>query len=806
MSDWWWELRTSLRSLRQNPGITLLILLSLAVGVGATTTVFSLVNALVLSPLAYDDPERLVMAWEQKHGQDDDLDEVSVLTLRDWRERSRSFEGLAGYASARLILTGGDRPERVRGVRASGNFFELLGEKAALGRALAFEDEKPGAQPVAVLGHGMWTRRFAADRAVIGRPLMLDGVSHTVVGVMPAGFESLTRGAELWVPLVADPASAVVRERDERFLMVFGRLRQGVTLEQAQREMETIGAQLERERPDSQSGFGVSLIPMDEQFPGPNDRRLTLILLAIVGAVLLIACSNITNLLLTRATARAREIAVRTALGAGRGRLFRQLLTESLTLGIAGGALGLLIASWGIRALVASMPADVPRLARAGMDLRVLGFAVAVSLATGLLFGLAPALQASRPDLNAAFKEGGRSASLRGRRQRSVLVVAEIAMALLLFVCTGLLVKSFVRLQTVDPGFRQDGLLTMRLSLPEARYSDPQRIAAFYGTLIDRLRATPGVEGVAAASLLPRSRSGASIPFTIDGRPPASPRDTPTTGVVTVSSSYFETLGVPVVRGRSLSSSDREGSSPVVVVSESFARRFWQQGDPVGGRIEIDGERREIVGVAGDVLQSRLGRAESAPLVYVPAEQSPRSDMSLVIRASGGSKAAEALTSAVESAVWTLDRDQPVFDVMTMDEYVEKQFEGARSVSFLLGLFATVALLLAAFGVFGLMSYYVTERIHDIGVRMALGARRREVLRLVASRSLRLSFWGVAAGLAGAALFSRGMSRMLFDVSPFDPAVFATGAATLVLVALAASLMPARRAMKVEPIQALRYE
>lgn len=803
MSDWWWELRTSLRSLRQNPGFTLLILLSLAVGVGATTTVFSLVNALVLSPLAYDDPERLVMVWEQKHGQDDDLDEVSVLTLRDWRERSRSFEGLAGYASARLILTGGDRPERVRGVRASGNFFELLGEKAALGRALTSEDERPGAEAVAVLGHGMWTRRFASDPEIVGRRLMLDGVSHTVVGVMPAGFESLTRGAELWAPLVADPSHPMHGERDERYLMVFGRLRQGVSLEQARREMETVGAQLERERPEMQSGFGVQLIPMDEQFPGPNDRRLTLILLGIVGAVLLIACGNITNLLLTRATARAREIAVRTALGAGRGRLFRQLLTESLTLGVLGGALGLLLASWGIRTLVASLPADVPRLARAGMDLRVLGFAVAVSLATGLLFGLAPALQASRPDLNAAFKEGGRSASLRGRRQRSVLVVAEIAMALLLFVCTGLLVKSFVRLQTVDPGFRQDNLLTMRLSLPESKYSDPQRIAGFYATLLDRLRDTAGVEGVAAASLLPRSRSGASVPFTIDGKPPASPRDTPTTGVVTVSSSYFETLGVAVVRGRSFSPVDREGSPGVVVVSESFARRFWPQGEPVGGRILIDGERREIVGVAGDVLQSRLGRAENAPLVYVPAEQSPRSDMNLVVRASGNP---EALTSAVESAVWSLDRDQPVFDVMTMDEYVEKQFEGARSVSLLLGLFATVALLLAALGVFGLMSYYVTERTHDIGVRMALGARRREVLRLVASRSLRLSFWGVACGLAGAALFSRGMSRMLFDVSPFDPAVFATGAATLVLVALAASLMPARRAMKVEPIQALRYE
>ncbi len=804
----WQDLKYGVRMLLKNKGFTIVAVLALALGIGANTAIFSVVNAVLLRALPFPQPERLVSvnATNIKKG-DAELSGASPADFLDWKAQSNSFEGLAAYSGGGVSLSGDEGPEQFAGARVSDDFFNVFGVKPLLGRTILPEENVLRANRVIVLSHRLWQRRFGGDPSIVGKALMLGGKSTTVVGIMPPDFKQPSY-AEVWTPLFMD--SGELKSRDSRYFNVTARLKPNVTLKQAEAELNVIASRLEAQNPETNKGWGVHLMSLHEK--GVTQiRHALLILLGAVGFVLLIACANVANLLLARATARHKEVAIRTALGATRGRIVRQLLIESILLALIGGGFGLLLALWGVDAITGLMPQDwrFPRIEDTRIDATVLAFTFGVSLLTGLLFGLLPALKASRLNVYESLKEESRSASagLHVQRMRGLLVVSEIALTLLLLVGAGLLIKSLLRLQHVDPGFNSQNLLTLHLSPPlTKKYLQDDARAQLYKQTVEQIAALPGVEGVATNSGPPLASFGLKFPFEVEGR-------TDNTGdkldafYSSINSGYFRTLGIPLVAGRDFNEQDNKEGAPVVIINETMARRFFPSGDAVGKRIKIkhymdDIISHEIVGVARDAKQMTLSDPVGSEM-FVSDQQYPWLSTVLVVHTKTD---AASMLPAIKRAFANVDKNQPLTDAKTMGQLMAESVAQPRFYTLLLGLFAAVALALAGVGIYGVMSYTVAQRTHEIGIRIALGAQGRDVLKLVVGQGMALTLVGVAVGLIGAFIVTRVMSSLLYGVTATDPVTFAGVSLLLVAVALFACLIPARRATKVDPMIALRHE
>jgi putative ABC transport system permease protein len=803
------DLRYASRMLRKTPALTAAAVVSLALGIGANTAIFSVVNSILLKSLPYQEPDRLVLLWGDIPAEGKTRSQVSATDVDDWQHQNSVFEDVTTYANWNATLVGAGEPERLTGIQVGDGFFPIMRAAPLLGRTFLPEEQQPGRDNVVVLGYGLWKQRFGGDPSVVGRTVTLGTKPYTVVGVMPESFRTLPPNlvspGQFYRP-VAEPHDE--EERSSRHLRSIARLKPGVTVEQAQAEMNVIAGRLEREHPEANTGYGVRLVTLPEDTVG-NLRATLWTLFGAVVFVLLIACANVGNLLLARSTARRKEFAVRAALGAGRARIVRQLLTESVLLALAGGAVGLLLALWGT-GLIGSLGAQVtPLLAGVQLDNRVLAFTALVSVLSGLFFGLAPALQVSKVELNESLKEGGRSggAGERGERLRSALIVSEVALALVLLACAGLLIKSVARLRAVDPGFRAERLLTANISLPSARYPSDASQAAFFERLARQLEAQPGVEAAGLTSVLPFSDNFDGRGLAVEDRPVPRGQEI-SVDLYIATPDYLRTMQIPLVEGRAIDEHDTADAAPVALVNETMARELWPGRDAIGRRVKFPGSQknpqpwRTVVGVVRDVKQYGLDTGDKMQL-YLPESQYPTSQMTVVMRASSDPSA---LLGALRGEVRAADKDLAVSDVATMDELLADSMALRRFSMLLLGLFASVALALAGVGIYGVMSYAVTQRTREIGLRMALGAQAGDVLRLVLRRGLRLACAGIALGTLGALLVTRVMSSLLFGVGARDPATFGSVAALLSAVALAACLVPARRATKVDPMVALRYE
>jgi len=809
METLWQDLRYCVRLLVKSPGYTAVVILTLALGIGANTAIFSVVNAVLLRALPYRYANRVVMVWEHNRTSANQRNTIAPANFLDWRDQARSFDEMAAFYDTRYNLTGAGAPVEIPAQVSTGNLFALLGASAVLGRTYTTQDEEPGHDDVVVLSYGLWQRQFGGAPDIVGKPLTLSGHPMTILGVMPPEFKwfikenSLVgKPAELWTP-----TRFTDRKREGRYLSVVARLKPGVSVAQARAEMDTIAARLEEQYPDFNTHWGVNLVPVREQLAG-EIRTALLVLLGAVGFVLLIACANVANLMLARAAARHKEIAIRLALGAGRWRVIRQLLTESVLLALAGGAMGLVLALWGVDALVALGPENLLSREEVALSLPVFGFTFGVSLVTGIVFGLLPALEAARSDPQETLRETDRSntSSPRSRRLRNAFVVAEIALALVLLVGAGLMMKSFLHLQAVNPGFDPKNLLTMRVLLPHAKYPDDARQVAFFRQAVERIQALPGVRSATTISALPFSDIGSATDFTIEGRPAPAAGDAPVTDVRTTDENYFRTMNIPVLSGRAFTPQEAMEDRHVVIINETLARKYFPGEEPIGKRLVIDmkdtNEPTEIIGVVGDAKYTRL-EGEPRAMVYWPNPQLALSAMTIVIRTTGDPLE---LAPAAQHEIQALDKDQPVSDVRTMESWIGASIARTRFGTLLLDVFAAIALLLATVGIYGVMAYSVTQRTHEIGIRMALGARPTDILRLVVGQGLRLTLMGVALGLALAFGLTRQMASLLYEVKVTDPFVFAGLSVLLALVALIACYVPARRATKVEPVVALRYE
>ena len=809
------DIRYSLRRLIKSPGFTLVVVLTLALGIGANTAIFSAVNAILLRPLGYADPGRLVTIEHLYPSLGGMKAPVSVPGFRDYQARGRSFESMAVESGWAANLTGVGEPVRLQGARVTGRYFQTLGVPALVGRGLLPGEDSAGREHVVVLSQGLWQRLFGESPGVVGRSLSLNGESYQVVGVMPREFRDVfNRTVELWAPLVFRPEEFGDERRTNEWLNLTARLRPGVPVAQATAEMRTMAEQLKRQYPDDYpQDWSLVTTPLAQRTVG-NVRPALLVLLGAVGFVLLIACANVANLLLARAAARAKEIAVRTALGASRDRLVRQLLTESLLLALAGGGLGLFLAFWGVRSVIALNPANLPRAEEIGIDAPVMAFTLFVSLLTGLLFGLAPAVHASTADLHGMLKEGGRgSAGDRGGQGlRRMLVVAEVALALTLLTGAGLLVKSFARLEGVDPGFDPDRLLTFNLALPPARYpSDTQRVA-FFDQVLPAIAAVPGVRAAGATSVMPFGGNWSTASFEIEGYQPPPKQPGPWGDVRIVSPGFLETLRAPLRRGRPLSPEDRAGTPKVAVIDEEFVRRYWPTDDPIGKRFTFgpppgaaDTSAREwitVVGVVGHTKHEGLD-AENRLQLYLPYAQRPPPALAFAVRTAGDPAQ---YVNQMRRAVQSVDPDQPISGVRTMDELIAQSVGQRRLSMLLLSLFSGIALVLASVGIYGLMSYSVTQRSRELGVRIALGAGRSDVLRLVLRQGMSLALLGIVIGVGAAFALTRLIASQLYGVGATDPATFLGVALLLAATALAANLLPALRAMRVDPAVVLREE
>jgi putative ABC transport system permease protein len=795
------DLRYGARMLLKSPGFTAAAVLSLALGIGANTAIFSVVNAVLIRPLPYDRPEQIMKLWTTQPEKGTLRLPFSAPNFVDLKEQNRVFADMAVYRGWPFTLTGAGQPLGVFGLRVSAGFFPVLGVKPLLGRGFLYEEDSPGEDGVVIISYGLWQGHFAADPNIIGRKLTINDVSRTVIGVMPPDFRFESQETALWVPMAFTPADLNRRLGDT---LVIARLRPGVTREQAQAEMNALAAQLAARYPDNNKGNGISVTELRDVLVG-DVRWALLVLLGAVGFVLLIACANVANLQLTRALGRRKELAVRNALGATRLRLIRQLLTEGAILSLLGGGLGLLLSSAGLRLLTGLTTDRMPRVEEAGIDGMVLGFTFILSILTGLLFGLIPALQASKP-VNDALKEGGAAGiSLRRQRLRSAFVIAEVALSIVLLAGAGLMIKSFLRLQRVDPGFNPERLLTLETFLPPSRYPKGQQQAAFYEQVNQRLAAVPGVQSVGANIGIPFTSARIGISFNIEGRAAASPGQQLAASYRAISPGYFQTMGVPLLKGRDFTDRDHGEAPGVVIINQSFARSFFPHEDPIGKRIDIgDGynRMREIVGVVGDTKANSL--REPAPAeMYVVYLQRPWQWIRYAVRTN---VEPESLASSIRAAVWSVDKDISINNLKTMEQLIAETTAEPRFYLILLSIFAAVALLLSAVGVYGVMSYAVAQRRHEIGIRMALGARTADIFKLVVGQGMSLALVGVAFGLAGAFALTRTLTTLLFTVSPTDWVIFSIIALMIICVALFASLIPARRAVRVDPVDALRQE
>jgi predicted permease len=794
-----------LRVLRRNPVFSLVAVLTLALGIGANTALFSITYAVVFRPLPFDEPERLLTLWESSARSEDARVIASPANYLDWREQTTSFEEMGAYVEDFYNISDDDsRPERVAGVNATPSLFQTLGVRAFLGRTFLPEEGEHGAEGAVMLSHGLWQRRFGGDPAVVGKTVKLNGPAYTVVGVLPPDFILSPRRYELYRALSFNDSQKV--NRRGRYLSVVARLRPGVTPEQARAEMRGVGARLAAQYPDENAGRSATTYPLDRWITW-GTRPLLLTLLGAVGFTLLIACANVANLLLGQAAGRRKEMAVRAALGAGRLRLARQMLTEGLTLSLAGGAAGLLLAKWGVGLLVSISPSSLPRAEEAGLDARVLGFTLLVSTLTGLAFGLVPALQASKVELTDALKAGARSAT-GGRRSfaRGALVAAEVALSLMLLVGAGLLVKSFIRLTEVELGFDPERVVAADISLPY-RYNTQGARTEFYRQLLTRVEALPGVSSAAVSQSVPLSGEEHGAQFMVVGRARAADGSDRHGSIYhRVSEGYLKTLGVRLLRGRGLTERDTAEAPGVALVNETLARKVFPGEDPLGKQLVLAGEDkprpREIVGIVSDTRYV-TPRSEPFPEIYVSYLAEPWFHMSLSVRATGDPAS---LVNGIREELAAVDRDVPLANVKEMEQYVSDSLSPQRFSALLVTLFAVAALGLAALGVYGVISNHVTRRTHEIGIRIALGARRGDVLRLVVGQGMRPVLLGLGAGLAGAFALTRLMESLLYGVRAFDPPVFAGVALLLAATALAACYLPARRATRVDPMAALRHE
>jgi putative ABC transport system permease protein len=800
--------------LLKRPGFTIIVVLTLALGIGANTTIFSALDAVLLNPLPYKDADRLVVIWEtNKHLGPEmwDRNEGAMGNFLDWRSRNQSFDQIGALFDTAMNMTGVGEPQRIQSCVVTTNFFQVLGVQPMLGRSFLPEEEKPGAPFTVILSHDLWQRQFGSDPNIINKTLTLNAHQVAVVGVMPPAFElqfPTSKHVEMWVPFIIDVADPDYHDRTQNFLYTVARLKHGVSPEQAQSEMNLIAGQLQQQYPETNTERGVRVVLLHKQVVG-NVESYLYMLFAAVGFLLLIACTNVAGLLLARVTARHREVAIRIAVGASRWRLVRQLLTESVILSALSGLFGLLLAYGGVKLLVALTPSEVPRLHEIGLHVPVFIWTLTISIVTGVLFGLAPAIQASKPDLNTALKEssGRNPGTFQGSGLRNVLVVSEVAVALLLLVGAGLMTKSFIRLQQVDPGFEATNLLSMNIALPTSKYR-PQQTNIFYDQLIERLKNLPGVKSVAGIDVLPLSNSNVSSRFLIEGAPFVPLADRPYAGLRVVTPDYFQTMSIPNLKGRSFTEQDRENTPRVIIVNEALASRYWPNEDPIGKRLLLSEEGQgkqewlEIVGVVGNVRHKAI-EMESMEEVYLPYKQSPGNFMNLVVRTTSDPAS---MAPAIRGQVLSVDKDQPVSDIMTMDQRVAKSVAAKRFVMFLLGAFSILALALAAVGIYGVMSYLVTQRTQEIGVRMALGAQRLDVLTLVVKKGMALAMIGTAIGLVASLALTRLMRSLLFEVTPTDWLTFVIASTVLLIAALLASYIPARRATKVDPLTALRYE
>jgi len=808
------DIRYGIRMLLKSPSISIVATIALALGIGANTAIFSVVNAVLLKPLPFPNSESLMAVFESDTTRGQLRGSYSFPNYFDLRDQNQSFENLACYHSSDFILTDSGDPARVQGSVVTANLFPLLGATPILGRSFLADEDKPtGNGRVVILSQDFFERRFNSNPALLNQAITLDGTKYTVVGVMPRSFQFPIQNdpVELWTTVAVDAAgeSPVTAQRGAHFLNLVGRLKQGVTQDQAQADANTIAARLEQQYPDTNTHKGIALESALRAIVG-DIRPALLILLAAVACVLLIACANVANLLLARATSRHKEMAIRSALGANRIRVVRQLLTESVLLSLLGGAVGLLLAVWWSDLLVALGKEDIPRAVQVGLDWRVLTFTAGVSLLTGLVFGMVPAFQASRTELTESLKEGGRSGGGGARRSwmRSALVVSELAVAVILLVGAGLLIQSLWRLQKVDSGLQPDHVLTFTVSISDVKYPSEQQ-SQFFQQLRTKLESLPGVEGASGVLPLPLSGDRFSISFEIDGRPVAK-KDQPSADFFVADAGYFKAMGIPIVKGRDFNQFDQHKSAQVVIVTEAFARQFFPGEDAVGKRIKpgmstFDGEKsqmREIIGVVGDIRNRSLS-VESKPAYYVPETQVPFNQLSMVVRTTGDP---HVLINAVGKEVLALDKDVPVYSVKTMNEYLASSVAAPRFNTTLLSIFAGVALVLTIVGLYGVMSYSVAQRTNEIGIRLALGAQRRDVIALVVKQGLLLVLFGLLIGLPSAFALMRLISGLLFGVTNKDPMTFVSAAVVLSLVGLLACYIPALRATRVDPMEALRCE
>jgi putative ABC transport system permease protein len=800
------DTRYAIRNLLRRPAFTLIAVVTLALGIGANTAIFSAINALLLKPLPFPELDRVVAIWDKMPSRGVMHNEVTVANYLDLKAQNQTFEQLALYSWWSPNLTGVDPPERLQGFLVTANMFDALGVKPIMGRNFTEEENQPGKDAVAIITHGLWQRRFGGDPDILNKTITVNTVARKVIGVMPENF-NFPKGAEMYAPIAMTPER--MKSRGSHGYYIIGRLKRGTSIQSAQAEIDNIMARLEQQYPETNTGWGATAFPLVADTVRQYDTALW-VMMGAVGFVLLIACANVANLMLARATGRRKEIALRTALGASRWRIIRQLLTESVIVALIGGALGVFVGFWGLDALRAVNPGDaakfIPGWYQLGINAQVLLFTLGLSVVSGVVFGLAPALQVSKPNLNDSLKEGSRQTSGSSHRLRSSLIVFEVALSLMLLVGAGLLTRTFLSLLRANPGFNPDNVMTMTLVLPGLKYKEDSQRAAFFSDLVQRVKAYPGVESAAVVNYLPLGGANSSDSYLVEGEPEPQPGQEHDGRYRVASPDYFRTMGISITRGRGFTEQDKAGATPVVVVNETLARQHWPGQNPIGKRIRFYGPLdkapwMEVVGVIADVKHDLTIPVE--PEYYLPHAQDPWTGMVLVARTSVDPAS---LAGALRQQVWSIDKDQPVFDVRTMQEVKSGSVALYSFSSVMLGIFASVALVLAAIGIYGVMAFAVTQRTQEIGIRMALGARTADVLKLVVKHGMKLALLGIVIGLAGSWALTRFIEKLLVGVQPTDPLTFSVVSLCLLVAAFIACYLPARRATKVDPLVALRYE